>query len=266
MSQPSSDAVQHQQAKQQALTGLLAPALASAWSVIDLNDLPATMPKYELTIAALVRKFGLGSAKIAADFYQQQRTAAHIPGRFTPKLADPAGSDEVSRSVSWATRGLWTQPNDEPLTPSAEPELEEPESVPDHIQSAQTLVKGVTQKMVVDTGRNTLLEAIKADQKCRGWAREARPNACYFCAMLSTRGAVYKSEESASFLPHDNCHCIPVPVFADNYEPPAHVRQWQADYFQATKGTHGSKNAQVAWRRAYEGRTDPAQKKESVSV
>jgi hypothetical protein len=108
--------------------------------------------------------------------------------------------------------------------------------VPALVSNAQTLVKGVTQKMVVDTGRNTLIAAIEADKKARGWARVPRDTCCHFCAMLATRGAVYKSEQTASFQAHDGDHCLPMPLFADHYEPPAHVRQWEQIYRDSTRG------------------------------
>lgn len=233
--QPSSEAVQQQQARQQALTGLLAASLLSAWATVDVTDLAGTLPKFKLTVAGLVRKYGQSSAVLAARFYQQERAAAGVPGRHNPALADPAGLEQVQKSVGWATKGLWAVPK---APQDAVAALPAPVSVdvPTLVSNAQTLVKGVTQKMVVDTGRNTLIAAIEADRKARGWAREARPDGCYFCAMLSTRGVVYKTEQTAGFEPHNNCHCIPVPLFADHYEPPAHVRQWEQIYRDSTRG------------------------------
>jgi hypothetical protein len=229
-----------QQAQQAALTALLVRALAGLWPLIGLGDLHGSLPRYKAAVAALVYKYGQSSAALAAGYYQAVRTAAGVPGRFVPTPADPAGIRQVDAAVGWATRGLWV--------------VQPP---PGAVEGARSLTDGVAQKMVVDTGRNTLLDAIEADRRCRGWVREARPGACYFCALLSTRGAVYKTEQTAGFEPHDNCHCVPVPLFADHYEPPAHVRQWIADY-RSLAHVNGSKNMQLAWRRAYEGRAEPA--------
>jgi len=42
------------------------------------------------------------------------------------------------------------------------------------------------------------------------WRRLTSTKACNFCVMLADRGAVYWSEQTASFKPHDNCACFPV--------------------------------------------------------
>lgn len=43
-----------------------------------------------------------------------------------------------------------------------------------------------------------------------GWARVLTGERnCSFCAMLASRGAVYKSEKTAGFEPHDRCDCHP---------------------------------------------------------
>ena len=222
----------------------MAPALLAAWSLVDLHNLSGTLPTYQKTIAGLVLKFGRMSAVVAANFYRDERTAAGVAGRFLPKPATPAGLDQVNTAVSWATKGLWSPPKASAAATDASQAVSGPSlELPGHVKNAQTLVKGVAQKMVVDTGRNTLIEAIQADTKARGWAREARPGACHFCALLSTRGAVYRSEETASFEAHDHCHCVPVPVFSAHYEPPAYVRQWNQIYTDHASGQPNPINA-----------------------
>lgn len=236
MSQPSNTAVTDQQGQQAALTSLLATGMGTAWGLLDLTDLARTMPRYEAAVAALVYKYGQASAAVAARWYRTQRHDAGVTGRFIPHGADPAGIGQVQASLGWATRELW-QPS------------------PD-VAAVKTLANGVAQKMVVDTGRNTLIAAIEQDTKCRGWAREARPGACSFCALLSTRGAVYRSEDTAKFQAHDHCHCVPVPLFADYYEPPAHVREWQRIYRDAPYGSNAAQarnNFRVALEQARTG-------------
>lgn len=240
---------QAEQARQAALTALLAAAMARAFQLIDINDLPGSLPRFRVAVTALVHKYGQASASLAARWYAGQRTAAGIPGRYVPIAADPAGAAQIRASLDWATKGLYSQTPDLP--------------------AVQTLTGGVAQKMVVDAARNTLIEAIQADKRCRGWARQARPDACAFCAMLSTRGAVYKSKESASLTSgtrgsrpaglkyHDNCHCLPVPLFADRYEPPAYIRDWQALYRDSTRGLSGGA-ARNAFRVALERQRNPA--------
>lgn len=215
MTSPQTTDPQHQQALQQALTATLATSMATAWGVLNVADLAGSLPKYQAAVAALVYKYGQTSATLTARYYTAARLHAGVAGRFRPTAAQPAGISQVSDGLGWATKGLW----------AAQPD----------VPAAKTLANGVAQKLVVGTGRNTLIAAIGGDKQCRGWAREARPSACSFCALLSTRGAVYKSEKTASVTKdgaayHDHCHCLPVPLFADHYEPPAHVREWAQLY------------------------------------
>lgn len=255
----------------------LAASMATAWTLIDLHDLAGSLPQYEAAVAALVFKYGQASAVLAQRFYRAERVSVGIPGTFTPKPADPAGIVQVQKSIGWATKGLWSPPA-APQPPQTAVAAESAAGVPaaagkaaeaaqaaaaEVEASARSLSDGVAQKMVVDVGRNTLIDAIEQDRRARGWARQARPDGCSFCAMLSTRGMVYRSEQTASFASHDGCHCVPVPVFADHYEPPAYVRQWQQIYTDSTRGKSNA-DARNAFRVALAEHRDPAPQPVSV--
>lgn len=219
-----------QQASQAALVSLLADPLANAWGLLDVNQ-PSTLDRFIQAIQALVHHFGKASGSEAARFYAAERRAARISGSFTPRLGPVAPADKVESSVRWATQSLWT-PN------------------PD-IETAQTLVQGVTEKNVLDVYRDTTIGAVQADRKAKGWYRETKQRPCYFCALMAGRGAVYKSEQTAEFKPHDGCHCVPRPIFTA-YEPSARVREWQQLYRDSTKGAYGPKASRAAFRKAFE--------------
>jgi len=111
---------------------------------------------------------------------------------------------------------------------------------------------GSAERAVMDQSRGTILENVEAEEGAT-WARHASANACPFCRMLSTRLDVYRSEETASFLAHDSCHCIAVMVRpGDEYEPPPYVAQWEEQYIQARKdaGSGDPKDILSAWNRA----------------
>lgn len=86
------------------------------------------------------------------------------------------------------------------------------------VQAAMRLAKEVE-----GGGRKTLLQAVDSDAKALGFARVATGReTCAFCLMLVSRGAVYKTFESAGggdyrddFMKkwHPNCDCKVVPVF-----------------------------------------------------
>ena len=221
-----------QQSLQNALVSLMATPMANAWELLDTND-PSTMTNYMIAVAALTRKFGNVSGTQAALSYMRLRKASGIKGTFRVGSAPPASIDKIETSLRWATKDLW-QPN------------------PD-VQSVKSLVSDVTEKNVLDTGRETILNAVRSDSKAKGWARETEPGCCSFCALLATRGAVYRSDETASFESHDHCRCFAVPVFTA-YEPTAQIREWQQLYKESTKGVHGSAAMRNAFRQSYEAK------------
>ncbi|WP_327431424.1 VG15 protein [Streptomyces sp. NBC_01236] len=95
------------------------------------------------------------------------------------------------------------------------------------------------------------------DRRALGYVRLSRTGTpCGWCAMLISRGSVYKSRESATFNDgdkyHDNCHCYAMPVWnRDQYqssELTALSRQYEALWPEVTKG-HTGKDAVSVWRR-----------------
>lgn len=71
-----------------------------------------------------------------------------------------------------------------------------------------------------------------------GWRRVSSGSGCGFCAMLESRGAVYKRERSAGFSAHDGCSCTAEPVWRREDEPP-HVRDLQREWAEVTQGYYG---------------------------
>jgi len=244
---PIAGAATHQ-AGQAALISQMADPLATAWLSLDSSD-PSTLQAFILAIQALVQHFGKASGAAAASFYEHERRLAGVPGHFDVRITPP-NMDKVEASVRWAVKDLW----------SPEPDL----------STVHTLVQGVVEKDVLDTGRLTIIDAVHADKRARGWARVPEPGCCSFCALLATRGAVYHGERtyqraiyavgtnrvtgertvtdknSAEFEAHDHCRCHAEPIFGE-YEPSAQIREWQQIYKESTKGVYGP----VAMRRAF---------------
>jgi hypothetical protein len=223
-----------QQATQALLLTLLTTEFEQLWPTLDIGALKKSLPTFTLATTALVQRYGLASGALAADYYDAERRAARAAGRFTVTPAPTADLDQVNAAVGWATKGLWS------TDPDVEPAL--------------TLTTGTVEKMVGDVGRYTLLNAVQDDKAAHGWARVPEPGCCYFCAMLASRGAVYRSRQKSSFEAHDHCKCHVEPLFAPHYEPTAQIRGWQALYRDSTAGKSGAA-ARLAFRQAYEGRT-----------
>jgi len=225
-----------QQATQSALVSLLADPIDNAFQLLDPAQ-PSSWDTFIAAITALIHHFGLVSGTQAANYYEAERKAAGIPGTFTVRVAPTAAADKIDTGMRWATKDLW-QPN------------------PD-LGSILSLVTGVAEKDILDTGRDTILQAVQSDRKSKGWARETEPGCCSFCAMLAVRGATYRSESSAGFQAHSNCRCFVLPIFT-SFEPSAQVRGWQSLYQSSTQGVRGGAAMRNAFRKAYEAQQPPA--------
>ena len=106
------------------------------------------------------------------------------------------------------------------------------------------------QRAVFDGSRSTILENV--NRTGMRWARDARPNACAFCRMLSTRtDSLYRSRDTAATKVHDECHCLPIEVpNPDAYKLPEHAQQWEDEYLKAraNAGTGNPKQILSEWR------------------
>jgi hypothetical protein len=242
---PQVTAASSAQASQSGLLLAIGPQLEAAWQLLDVADLERTLPRFKLAVAALVQRYGAASRTLAAQFYRAQRLSAGVGGRAPLRPAPLPDVKRVDRSIGWATKGLWA-PN------------------PD-VEAARTLVGGVTDALMLDAGRQTIIDSVHADQKATGWARIPEPGCCFFCALLAARGEIYK--DGAAFelsdkrfanhvdtpsvvKVHNKCRCHVEPVFTA-YEPTAQIRQWQKLY---TDSTAGPGDKLWLFRRAYEGR------------
>ncbi|KOT94481.1 hypothetical protein ADK70_12425 [Streptomyces rimosus subsp. pseudoverticillatus] len=214
-----------QRAAQRGLTRLLVRDMRRLRRIIVPSRLQATMPDWIEAVRALVGQYGQASQSLAADYYEAQRIAARVTGRFTVPLLDPPPDEQVDASLRWTTKDLWPREPDDPKTTDAQREPLET-----RLEQAEKKAEAVAQKLVVDQGRDAVREAVRRDPQATAWARAAALGACAFCKLLATRGAVYK-QDTADFRSHDNCHCGVVPVFkGQRFELSDHAREWERLY------------------------------------
>jgi hypothetical protein len=119
-------------------------------------------------------------------------------------------------------------------------------------QSAGQALEAASGRLALKGGRQTITEAVAQDPKAKGWERVIAPGACSFCSMLASRGAVYRSRESAKFLAHDHCHCTPLPLFVGQ-APSQASKDLSAEWQRVTRGKSGA-NARKAWQDHWEAR------------
>lgn len=205
-----------------------------------------SVQQVEKAAYALVSHYAQASSAVSLQHYRDQRVMSGVPGRPPAlKLAPLPPAEQVDVNVRWSLAG-----------PDPEVRLE-----------------SAVERLALNAGRESMVGFTNQDSKARGWARVPRPDACAFCRMLGTRGAVYKSADTAGrtaanagftgdglFKFHDNCHCTVEPLFGAAYEPVAHVRADQELWAEATKG-HTGQDAINAFRRAVYAQQHPPKNK-----
>ncbi|WP_406163911.1 hypothetical protein OG298_45575 (plasmid) [Streptomyces sp. NBC_01005] len=184
-----------------------------------------TVPDWIEAVRELVGEYGSASAAAAADFYDAERVAAQVTGRFTVPLLDPPPDEQVEASLRWATKDVWPRAPDNPDTTDAQRAPLEA-----RLEAAEKKAEAVAQKLVTDQGRGTVQAAVQQDRMAIGYARAAALGACAFCRLLATRGMVYK-QNTADFRAHDGCNCGVIPVFkGQRFELSDHAREWDQLY------------------------------------
>lgn len=125
---------------------------------------------------------------------------------------------------------------------------------------------GAAQRVVLDGERRTVKDTIDSNAVIVGWRRVTDGDPCAWCAMLASRGAVYKTRGSATSVTvrkgkgrrgwgqsyHDYDGCTAVPLYEGEEEPPE-VQDLQDQWDRVTAGKSGS-DAVRTWRQYWDGR------------
>ncbi|GIF02219.1 VG15 protein [Paractinoplanes rishiriensis] len=112
------------------------------------------------------------------------------------------------------------------------------------------------ERIALNGARSTEWATAQSDRRALGYIRVSQSGTpCGWCAMLISRGAVYKTAASAEFSDgdkyHDNCHCVAETIFTPEQLTSARYalnRAYGQQWPQVTAGLSG-KAALRAWRR-----------------
>ena len=140
----------------------------------------------------LATTYGEVAAAAAADFYDAARDESGAAGRFTATLADSQAAKGTSPGlVKWATDPLFTGDS----------------------ADAVARLGGLADAAALQDGKNTVMANAKRDPAKPKFARVPAGKTCAWCVMLASRGAVYRSAESAGAAAkfHNHCDCTPTP-------------------------------------------------------
>jgi hypothetical protein len=124
-------------------------------------------------------------------------------------------------------------------------------------QQAGARQAAAAERVALNGARSTVWNHMQRDRRAIGYIRLSRTGTpCGWCAMLISRGPVYRSQKSAEYADgdkyHDNCHCYAEPVFSrEQYNGSSAYelnRRYEELWPKVTRGLSG-KAAVAAWRR-----------------
>ena len=169
--------------------------------------------------------------------------------------------DELEEQIRRDEERDRTHLDDRPAEPRRR--LDDPEFLA-ALDRAGRSAANVTDYEASRAGRDLLDRVSRGDRRVRGWARVTDGNPCAFCAMLASRGAVYRSHQSAGTTGdprpdsmegltkyHPGCHCQTVPVYSREDHVTAESRRLAEEWSTVTRG-HVGDDARRVWRRHIE--------------
>lgn len=226
---------QHRQ-MQLALRALTIRQIMALWPAFDPEDMDRTWPPLFQALAMLIRLRGRDSAAITSRYYQRFRQVEGVPGQYLPKMAADAAAEQVARSLGYVGPVQTQKLLDLGRT--------------DVREQAFVNVQGATTRLVLDQGRRTLIDNVKADPQALGYMRVSDGDPCAWCSMLISRGPIY-TKETAFFEAHDSCGCSAEGVFDRKTQWTDDAKRFRELWDASTEGLSGQR-AINAFRRAIE--------------
>jgi hypothetical protein len=125
------------------------------------------------------------------------------------------------------------------------------------MDAAAVRMVGSAQYLALEGGRSVINRSVDADEMATGWSRVTDADPCAWCAMLASRGPVYKSAKTAGDPRqggnryHDACACQAWPAFTLDEPFIGIAEKLYDDWLRETRGS-GGKHAVNAFRRWWE--------------
>lgn len=229
------------------LAAQMAQQVLRVWrDLMDPARVDAVWPAVRAALAPIVRQAREQSAILAQAAYMDARQVAGVPdGGFDAEGPLQLAIDRLESSLDV------TGPVEFKKAIAAG---KSPEQAMD---AAAVRMVGSAQYLALEGGRSVMKRSIEADERATGYARITDNDPCAWCAMLASRGPVYKSAVTAGDPRqggdryHDHCGCQAWPAFTLD-EPFVGIAEKLYDqWLEVTRGA-GGRNAVNTWRRWWE--------------
>jgi len=143
-------------------------------------------------IAPMIDHYGLASGTLTGEWYDLNRDLLKIGVWAGAKIQDP--NTDTGPLIGGSVKDFGT---------------------------TATILSGIQAGMelrVRQSANGTVMDSVLRDPHARGWERIASAGCCEYCGLLAARGAVYRSQFTATFCPHLNCHCMAAPAWGGSAE------------------------------------------------
>ncbi len=222
---------------------IIIAAVIGAWRQINVRAIRQSWPPLRDLISALVHDRYASFWRDGLSYYSAARGLAAAPG--LPPALPPAPPELV--------QSLVRQTLDATGPGAMLHGIKSGQTPAQALENAAVRLAGAASRLALSGGRQAVLRAVNADGKALGWERITSGSPCAFCAMLASRGPVYKTEASAAFEAHNHCMCVAMPVFSQADVKIPHNAQLAQEWKNVTEGLSGA-DARRAWRHYWDER------------
>lgn len=250
--------------------------------LINPQNITGTAPAFlNQAVVAILR--GRQSAWMLASAYATALRRLEMPDApaFTLPAPEPVPREKLIRSLMFTGPGklavdLVKTPRPTAPDPDSLPTRDERETYERELEIFQQRVaelpavaavtaSAAAYRHVTDGGRDLTHAVVANDPVAVGYIRVTRPDPCFFCAMLASRGPTYAKESFDKSDPrfegegehkvHDSCGCTLKPIYGSkstkNWTDQA--REWEQLWI-ASGAKYSGARARLEFRRAYEAR------------
>lgn len=169
------------------------------WPRLDWRDLDGSMP-YWLASSTIAANRRMQESQQVAGTYLDEYRRAEVGEPASIVLAAPSGTADALR-IAGPIRVKQL------IASGMDPE--------EAHQAAFRKYAGMVKRQTMMGGRLTIARTTGRDRRAIGWRRVTDGNPCAFCAMLASRGPVYRDAASADGLQyHSDCGCTAEPAYS----------------------------------------------------
>lgn len=197
MSLNASQLTQVHRRQQLALRKIVRADTARSWSLLDYDNLEGSFPQFAAAILTSVSTRRTTSYGLAVAYLRAFRRTNGLTGTFPtprPVLARPEFTDAVRATSLASIKNATARGTERDVAMS----------------NGLVLLGGAMTRLVLNAGRDTVIQSVKADPDGRGFVRVLGGGGCDYCR---ERAGIAVNDADDVFESHGGCGCTAEPVY-----------------------------------------------------